>query len=157
MRLISSSGWIKNGWLGPFIPNVHGGCGVMLMNFASNLGSTVAAINGVRDSAAVCAGLGAGGPAGGLVELVDSTSNLLCIEIICSCPLFFCSVFSSEMSMSSSGYSSWCSSSGKSGTMGSLPSPLFLFGCLSSSSACGLFLPGLIGLSVHGLNGGPPA
>ena len=68
----------------------------MQMNVASNLGSTVAAIIGVRDPAAVCAGLGAAGPAEELVEVVDSRSNLLCTEIICS-------VFSSEMSMSSSG------------------------------------------------------
>ena len=48
----------------------------MLMNFASNLGSTVAAIIGVRDPAVVCAGLGAAGPADELVEVVDSKSNL---------------------------------------------------------------------------------
>ena len=68
----------------------------MLMNFASNLGSTVAAIIGVRDPAAVCAGLGAAGPAEGLVEVANSESILLCTDCISS-------VFSSEMSMSATG------------------------------------------------------
>ena len=120
----------------------------MLMNFSSDLGI------GAGGPEAVCAGLGAAGPAAELVEDVDRISNLLCTDKKGGGEIMG-SVFSSEMSMASSGPSSWFSASGKGGTMEPLPYPLILFCGLSSKSTCDLFLGGVSCLSSHGLNGIP--